>query len=131
MAAFEVSVYGRFWVSTEDSTSPRLDHVRIPKDIPTFFRGPIEFVGPGIVGISLMDEARLEERIRLARRAGSAVGHVWRIPRGVPVPVGLVIRPDPRDKSHLLAGPSEPMPLERFKGLLLQLAASAIYIGRK
>ncbi len=114
-----------------NSQSPRLDHVRVPKDIPTAFRGPIEFVSPGVVGISLMDEVRLNERIQLARRTGSAVGHVWKIPRGITVPVGLVVRVDPRDKSHLLVGPALPMPLEKFKGLLLELAASAVYVGRR
>lgn len=94
-------------------------------------RGPIEFVNPGLAGISLMDEARLEERIRMARRTGSAVGHVWKIPRGVAVPPGLVIRPDPRDTSHLFVCPAEAMPIEKYKGLLLQLAASTVYLGRK
>lgn len=114
-----------------NSSSSRLDHVRVPKDLPTTFRGPIEFVNPGLAGISLMDEARLEERISMARRTGSAVGHVWKIPRGVAVPPGLVIRPDPRDKSHLFVCPAEPMPIEKYKGLLLQLAASTVYLGRK
>lgn len=114
-----------------NSQSPRLDHVRVPKDTPTIFRGPIEFVSPGLIGISLMDEVRLNERIQLARRAGSAVGHVWKIPRGVSVPLGLVVRVDPRDKSHLLVGPAVSMPLEKFKGLLLELAASAVYVGRR
>jgi hypothetical protein len=78
-----------------------------------------------------MDEARLSDRINLAKRAGSAVGHVWKIPREVSIPTGLVVRTDPRDKSHLLVCPAEAMPLEKFKGLLLELAASAVYIGRK
>lgn len=114
-----------------NSQSSRLDHVRVPKDVPTTFRGPIEFVLPGLAGISLMDEVRLNERINLAKRAGSAVGHVWKIPRGVSIPAGLIIRTDPRDKSHLLVCPAEAMPLEKFKGLLLELAAAAVYIGRK
>jgi len=43
----------------------------------------------------------------------------------------LVIRLDPRDKSHLFVCPAESMPIEKYKGLLLQLAASAVYLGRK
>lgn len=61
-----------------NSTSPRLDHVRVPKDIPTFFVGPIEHVQAGMFGISLMDQAGLERRMEQAKRAGSTVGHVWR-----------------------------------------------------
>jgi hypothetical protein len=114
-----------------NSTSPRLDHVRVPKDIPTFFVGPIEHVQAGMFGISLMDKAGLERRIEQAKRAGSTVGHVWRIARGVALPMGLAMREDPKDRTHLLLGPSTAMPIEKFRGLLLELAARCTYVGKR
>jgi hypothetical protein len=114
-----------------NSSSPRLDHVRVPKDIPTFFVGPIEHVRPGMFGVSLMDGAGLERRIAQAKRTGSTVGHVWRIARTVAMPVGLVLREDPRDRTHLLLGPSTAMPVEKFRGLLLELAARCTYVGKR
>jgi hypothetical protein len=114
-----------------NSNSPRLDHIRVPKDITTFFVGPIEHVQPGIAGVSLMDEVGLQKRIEVARRAGSSVGHVWRIDRATPLPMGLVLREDPRDHSHLLLCPAVVMPVDKFRGLLLELAARCVYVGRR
>jgi hypothetical protein len=78
-----------------------------------------------------MDQAGLDRRIELAKRAGSTVGHVWRIARGITLPMGLVMREDPRDRTHLLLGPAEIMPIEKFRGLLLELAARCTYVGKR
>lgn len=78
-----------------------------------------------------MDEAGLQKRMETARRAGSSVGHVWRIARTTPLPTGLVLREDPRDRSHLLLCPAAVMPVDKFRGLLLELAARCIYVGKR
>lgn len=114
-----------------NTSSPRLDHIRVPKDIPTFFVGPIEHVQPGLAGVSLMDEVGLQKRVEVARRAGSSVGHVWRIARATPLPMGLVLREDPKDRSHLLLCPAMVMPVDKFRGLLLELAARCVYVGKR
>lgn len=114
-----------------NSSSPRLDHVRVPKDIATHFVGPIEHVQPGLAGVSMMNEEGLQKRMALARKAGSSVGHVWRISRATPLPHGLVLREDPRDRSHLLLCPAESMPLDKLRGLLLELAARCVYVGKR
>lgn len=114
-----------------NSSSPRLNHVRVPKDIPTYFVGPIEHVQPGLAGVSMMSEEGLQKRIDVARKSGSSVGHVWRISRNSPLPNGLVLREDSRDRTHLLICPAESMPLEKFRGLLLELAARCIYVGKR
>ena len=114
-----------------NSSSPRLDHVRVPKDMATYFVGPIEHVQPALAGVSTMNEDGLQKRIELARKVGSSVGHVWRLTRSTPLPNGLVLREDPRDRTHFYLSPAEPMPLEKFRGLLLELATRCIYVGKR
>ena len=96
-----------------NATSPRLDNVRVDRDIPTMSMNGIPFVQPSHHGVSLITKERA------AKTPGA--GWVWLIPKGVHLEPGLTIVKD--SETHYLLSPSMLMPLDEFKGLLAKLAA--------
>jgi hypothetical protein len=96
-----------------NATSPRLDHVRVPRDMPSNSINGIVFVQPGHHGVSLMTKERAE------KTPGS--GWVWVIAKGTHLEPGLTIVKD--SETHYFLSPSGLMPLDEFKGLLAKLAA--------
>jgi hypothetical protein len=98
-----------------NATSARLDHVRVPKDIPTIDKNGIAYVLPGGFGISVFNETGIK------RQYGD--GWVWKIKKGSQISPRLRLVNDRGD--HYLITPAFEMPLDEFRGLLSPLAATA------
>ncbi|MFT3780530.1 MAG: hypothetical protein QM790_00850 [Nibricoccus sp.] len=104
-----------------NATSPRLDHVRVPRDIPTTPINGVAFVQPGQHGISLMTKERAEKT--------PGTGWVWLIAQGTHLEPGLKIVKD--SDTHYFLAPSVLMPLDEFKGQLARLAARCKRVWRQ
>jgi hypothetical protein len=86
-----------------NASSPRLDHVRVGKDILAFERDGVLWVTAGTGGVSTF--------------AHPGVGlHWWRIPRGYTYPERLRVVNDHGD--HYLWEPRADMPLTAYVALL-------------
>jgi len=103
-----------------NATSARLDHVRVPKDMPTIDRNGIVYVLPGAFGVSVFTENGIK------RQYGD--GWVWCIKKGTAFSPRLRLVNDRGD--HYLISPAFEMPLDEFRGLLSKLAATAERIAK-
>ena len=98
-----------------NASSPRLDHVR-DRDIEMFDRNSVVMVRSNGFGISLYNQARLEKE--------SPTGWIWKILKSTPMPVGLALQPDlkPGKQGHYFLCPATDMSLDKYRGLLTDLA---------
>ena len=96
-----------------NSTEPKLAHVRLT-DVITYERNRILRVRATGIGISLLNEARLEKL--------HPIGWLWKIPRQTPMPNGLAWNPDPDStkEGHFFLCPD--MTMDRYRALLSELA---------
>ncbi|MCA8036779.1 hypothetical protein LGM46_27810 [Burkholderia arboris] len=97
-----------------NSTSPRLTHVR-PRDITVVQINGIDVVQSNGKGISLFTADGIKHR--------PVAGWVWRFKQGTYIPGDLRIIPDGKD--HYVIAPLRSMPLDKYKGLLEEMAMSA------
>ncbi|WP_445366138.1 hypothetical protein ACJJJB_09555 [Microbulbifer sp. ANSA001] len=104
-----------------NSTSPRLDHIRRPKDVDTTEINGILIVIANGKGISLSTKSRIEST--------PMSGWVWKISKGTPVPPGLKLLND--RPGHYSIAPTANMPLDEFKGLLSKMALKCQKVFKK
>lgn len=95
-----------------NSESPRMDRVRINKDIDIYEQNGIPMVRANGKGISLFTE----EEIQQTRFEGWA----WKIPHGTPMPNGLGLFND--HPGHFMLCPISSMPVDEYKALLSKIA---------
>ncbi len=95
-----------------NATSPRLTHIRTPKDINTINMNGITVVVANGKGISLATKDRLNK--------SPVDGWVWKIAKGTQIPRGLKLLND--RPGHYSICPQSNMPLDEFVGLLSKLA---------
>ena len=95
-----------------NATSPRLTHIRRPKDIDTIEINGITVVVANGKGISLATKDRLDKT--------PIGGWVWKIAKGTTMPMGLKLVND--RLGHYSICPLSNMPLDEFIGLLSKLA---------
>ena len=104
-----------------NATSPRLTHVRRPKDIDTIEINGIAVVVANGKGISLATKDRLDK---------TPVGvWVWKIAKGTQMPIGLKLIND--RPGHYSICPQSNMPLDEFIGLLSKLAIKCQKVLKK
>ena len=97
-----------------NASSPRLDHVRIGKDILAFERDGMVWVTAYSGGVSTF------------ARPGFGL-HWWRIPRGCSYPDALLVRNDHGD--HYVWEPHVDMPLTAYVTHLATVHALCIKVG--
>ncbi len=104
-----------------NATSPRLTHVRRPKDIDTTEVNGITVAIANGKGISLSTKGRLDKT--------PMSGWVWKIMRGTQMPIGLKLLND--RPGHYSICPISNMPLDEFIGLLSKLAMKCQKVFKK
>ena len=92
--------------------SPRIDKVRVNKDVDVYERNGSLMVRANGKGISLFTE----EEIQQTRFEGWA----WRIPRGTPIPSDLWLFND--HPGHFMICPISDMSVDEYKALLSRIA---------
>lgn len=97
------------------SASPKLDKVR-PVDMVTYERNGILMVRATGIGVSLGTMDYLQ-RLRFS-------GWLWKIPARAVFPQGLFLQPDPspNKQGHFFLCPVSDMPMDKYRGLLAELA---------
>ncbi|MGN7875563.1 hypothetical protein ACTJKJ_18535 [Roseateles sp. 22389] len=103
-----------------NSTSPKLAHVR-PHDVRQTVINGIIVVVANNKGISVFDKDGI------ARTDMS--GWVWKFAPSTPFPVGLKLVND--KPGHFCIAPTSDMPLDKYKGLLEELALKAMRVFYK
>ncbi len=104
-----------------NATSPRLTHIRRPKDIDTIEVNGITVVIANGKGISLSTKGRLDKT--------PMSGWVWKIVRGTQMPIGLKLLND--RLGHYSICPISNMVLDEFIGLLSKLAMKCHKVFKK
>ncbi len=104
-----------------NATSPRLTHIRRPKDIDTIEVNGITVVIANGKGISLSTKGRLDKT--------PMSGWVWKIVRGTQMPIGLKLLND--RLGHYSICPISNMALDEFIGLLSKLAMKCHKVFKK
>lgn len=104
-----------------NATSPRLTHVRRPKDIDTIEVNGITVVVANGKGVSLATKDRIDKT--------PVSGWVWKIAKGTQMPIGLKLIND--RVGHYSICPQSNMPLDEFIGLLSKLAMKCQKVFKK
>ena len=104
-----------------NATSPRLTHVRRPKDIDTIEVNGITVVVANGKGVSLATKDRIDKT--------PVAGWVWKIAKGTQMPVGTKLIND--GLGHYSICPQSNMPLDEFIGLLSNLAMKCQKVFKK
>lgn len=104
-----------------NATSPRLTHVRRPKDIDTIEVNGITVVVANGKGVSLATKDRIDKT--------PVSGWVWKISKGTQMPIGLKLIND--RMGHYSICPQSNMPLDEFIGLLSKLAMRCQKVFKK
>lgn len=104
-----------------NATSPRLTHIRRPKDIDTIEINGITVVVANGKGISLATKDRLDKT--------PIGGWVWKVAKGTTMPMGLKLVND--RLGHYSICPLSNMPLDEFIGLLSKLAMKCQKVFKK
>lgn len=103
-----------------NSTSPKLSNVR-PRDVDTMeINGILVIVANG-KGISVFDRDGINE--------SPMTGWVWRFPPNIKPPFGLKMVQD--KPHHYCISPIQNMPVDKFKGLLEEMALRATRVFKK
>ncbi|MDN3637661.1 hypothetical protein QWY82_02460 [Simiduia curdlanivorans] len=103
-----------------NSTSPKLSNVR-PKDIDTTEINGIRVIIANGKGISVFDKEGINE--------SPMTGWVWRFPPNTKPPIGLKMVHD--KPHHYCISPTQNMPVDKFKGLLEEMALKATRVFNK
>ena len=103
-----------------NSNSPRLSNVR-PRDVNTTIINGIEVIIANGKGISVFDKAGINE--------SPMSGWVWQFSQNIQIPVGLKLVQD--KKHHYCIAPVQNMPVDKYKGLLEEMAMRAKRIYKK
>lgn len=103
-----------------NSNSPRLSNVR-PRDVDTMkINGVVVVIANG-KGISVFDKEGIMR--------SPMSGWVWRFSPNTPLPIGLKLV---KDKAHHFSiAPARNMPVDKYKGLLEELALKASRVFKK
>jgi hypothetical protein len=115
-----------FYVVPEDvfrlgnHNSPRLSNVR-PRDVNIVEMNGIEIVIANGKGVSVFDKEGIN--------ASPMTGWVWRFTRSTFLPPGLKVVKD--KKHHYCIAPIQNMPVDKYKGLLEEMALHAERIYKK
>ncbi|WP_225073842.1 hypothetical protein [Desulfuromonas sp. CSMB_57] len=104
-----------------NATSPRLTHVRRPKDIDTIEINGITAVVANGKGVSLATRDRLDKT--------PVAGWVWMIAKGTHLPIGLKLIND--RPGHYSVCPQHNMTLDEFVDLLSKLTMKCQKVFRK
>ncbi|MCW8126573.1 hypothetical protein [Microbulbifer halophilus] len=103
-----------------NSTSPRLSNVR-PRDVDTMEVNGINMIIANGKGISVFDIDGINE--------SPMTGWVWKFSPNTRPPVGLKMVQD--KAHHYCISPAQNMPLDKYKGLLEEMALSATRVFKK
>lgn len=103
-----------------NSNDPKLSHVRA-RDVDVMTLNGITVVVANGKGISVFDK----EGIMLS----PMTGWVWRFPGNTPLPAGLRLVQD--KPHHYCIAPASNMPVDKYKGLLEELALKATRVFKK
>ena len=103
-----------------NSKSPKLSHVR-PIDVDTFEINQITMIRANGKGISVFDKQGINE--------SPMNGWVWRFPPHIRPPTGLKLVKD--RKHHYCIAPTQDMPMDKYKGLLEEMAIKAMRVFKK
>lgn len=104
-----------------NSSSPRLTHVRRPKDISTTEIDGITMVIANRKGVSLFTKEEIENN--------QMSGWVWKVVIGTRMPIGLKLVND--RPGHYMICPISNIPLEEFIDLLSKLALKCQKVYKK
>jgi hypothetical protein len=103
-----------------NSSSPRLSNVR-SRDVDTIEINGITVIRANGKGISVFDKAGINE--------SPMTGWVWRFPPNTQPPVGLKLVQD--KPHHYCIAPAQNMPIDKYKGLLEEMALKATRVFKK
>jgi len=103
-----------------NSTSPRLSNVR-SRDVDTIDINGIKVIIANGKGISVFDKFGINE--------SPMSGWVWRFSPNTHPPVGLKMVQD--KPHHYCISPTQNMPIDKFKGLLEEMALKATRVFKK
>ncbi len=104
-----------------NARSPRIDVVRVPKDITAIDQTGILMVRAGNKGISLFNKKDIK-RVQLG-------GWVWEIKKGTRLPAGLMYIND--HGGHYCIAPTRSMRLSEYKSLLSTLTSKCQRLYKK
>tara|TARA_B110000211_G_C13839814_1_gene447374 strand:- start:274 stop:699 length:426 start_codon:yes stop_codon:yes gene_type:complete len=103
-----------------NSSSPKLSNVR-PRDVDTMLVNDIRVIIANGKGISIFDRAGIDE--------SPMSGWVWRFPPNTRPSLGLKLV---KDKAHhYCIAPERNMPMDKYKGLLEEMALKASRVFKK
>ncbi|GAB2529420.1 Tse2 family ADP-ribosyltransferase toxin [Microbulbifer agarilyticus] len=103
-----------------NSSSPKLGNIR-PKDIDTMDVNGIKVIIANGKGISVFDLEGIKK--------SPMTGWVWRFSSNTRPPIGLKMVQD--KPHHYCISPVQNMPLDKYKGLLEEMALSATRVFKK
>jgi len=103
-----------------NSDSPRLDHVRA-RDVDTILVNGIVVVVANGKGVSVFDLEAITH--------APFNGWVWKLSATTPLPTGLKLVND--KPNHYCIAPAVNMPVDKYKGLLEELALRATRVVKK
>ncbi|PCJ20967.1 MAG: hypothetical protein COB04_03635 [Gammaproteobacteria bacterium] len=103
-----------------NSTTSRLSNVR-PRDVDTIEINDILVIVANGKGISVFDREGINE--------APMTGWVWRFPPNTIPPIGLKMVQD--KPHHFCISPTQNMPIDKFKGLLEEMALKATRVFKK
>lgn len=103
-----------------NSSSPRLSNVR-SRDVDTIEINGITVIRANGKSISVFDKAGINE--------SPMTGWVWRFPPHTQPPVGLKLVQD--KPHHYCIAPAQNMPIDKYKGLLEEMALKATRVFKK
>ncbi|MFA5529554.1 MAG: hypothetical protein WDA11_02690 [Thiohalomonadaceae bacterium] len=103
-----------------NSSTPKLSHVR-PRDVDTMQVNGITMIIANGKGVSVFDKIGINE--------SPMTGWVWRFPPNTRPPAGLRLVQD--KAHHYCIAPAQNMPIDKYKGLLEEMALRATRVFKK
>lgn len=103
-----------------NANTPKLSHVR-PRDVDTMQINGITVIIANGKGISVFDKEGINH--------SPMNGWVWRFPSNTQLPVGLRLVQD--KPHHYCIAPNKNMPIDKYKGLLEEMALKASRVFKK
>lgn len=103
-----------------NSHTPKMSHVR-QRDVDTMQVNGIAIIIANGKGISVFDKTGINE--------SPMTGWVWRFPPNTKPPIGLKLVQD--KAHHYCIAPAQNMPIDKYKGLLEEMALRASRVFKK